>query len=285
MESAIDRSLAAFERRHGLLVTVHDLDGSLAGLVDPLRTRHRHAICTEMKDGPRAVACHRFEVGELHPAVGRLAGGRVHRCHAGLVEWVMPVAGPAGRPCAILFAGPCRWVGPSGGLVDAEERPHPGRSRLPAVDAAAAADVLELLAQLAARIEQTVRGLPRPGGRTPRTRLEILQLLLRHHGHEPIGLDDLARRWGVGRGRASHLVAELTGSTWRGLLLAHRLRIACHLLRTTDLPVQRVAERAGFTDRAAFGRAFAAACGASPGRWRRMQDAWDPRRSPPADAG
>ena len=65
MQSPVDVSIAAFEQAHDLTVTVHDCDGRLAGLVDPVRTRHRHSLCTAVKSGPDAHHCYRFEVTEL----------------------------------------------------------------------------------------------------------------------------------------------------------------------------------------------------------------------------
>ena len=109
MLSAIDRSLEAFERVHGLKVTIHDLDGSLAGAIDIKRTRHRHPICAQIKDSHHGSACYQFEYTALRPQLPQLHGGRIQRCHAGLVEWVMPVRDEQQVLRAVLFAG--RGVG------------------------------------------------------------------------------------------------------------------------------------------------------------------------------
>jgi transcriptional regulator GlxA family with amidase domain len=76
----------------------------------------------------------------------------------------------------------------------------------------------------------------------------------------------------VSTSRATHPVRELTGCSWRHLLMNRRLQLAGHLLRTTDLPLDAVAQRSGFGVRVALGRAFRQHHGTSPGRWRRQQE-------------
>ena len=93
-----------------------------------------------------------------------------------------------------------------------------------------------------------------------------------HHATDSINLGDVAALWGVGRSRASHIVRELTGKSWRELVTQQRLKIAAHLLRSSDLSIQAIAERAGFVDRVAFGRAFKQHYASTPGNWRRQQD-------------
>ena len=106
----------------------------------------------------------------------------------------------------------------------------------------------------------------------PRDRAGALNALIQLHGHEDISLSSIARRWGVSTSRASHVVTEITGMSWRELLTTHRLRLACHLLRTTDLALPVVAQRCGSGDRVSFGRLFRKAYGTPPGQWRRQQD-------------
>lgn len=272
--SPIDHSIAAFEAAHQVTVTLHDLDGSLGASVDPLRSRHRHRLCDTIKAGSQAGRCYRFEVNDLRPRLDRLTEGRIHRCHAGLVEWVMPIRAGNDHIHGVLFAGPRRWVGPCSQLVDEQIRAVAGCELLPSIDAEGAHTLLEMLAQLAARLCQHVeqQALPCSSRPAPKGRREHLQEVLRHHAHEAVGLDRLARRWGVSTSRATHLVRELTGCSWRQLLMNRRLQLAGHLLRTTDLALDAVAQRSGFGERVALGRAFRQHHGTSPGRWRRQQD-------------
>lgn len=53
------------------------------------------------------------------------------------------------------------------------------------------------------------------------------------------------------------------------LVRRERIAAARHLLRTTDLSVAEIATAVGYTDATAFIRAWRAATGATPGRWRR----------------
>jgi transcriptional regulator GlxA family with amidase domain len=60
------------------------------------------------------------------------------------------------------------------------------------------------------------------------------------------------------------------------------VKYACRLLEGTDLPVEHVAERAGFGTPTALRRHFARALETSPAAYRRAFRAAEPRRPPPA---
>ncbi|MBA3848044.1 MAG: helix-turn-helix domain-containing protein [Planctomycetes bacterium] len=63
---------------------------------------------------------------------------------------------------------------------------------------------------------------------------------------------------------------RLFGVGFQELLLRERVRTAEHLLRHTDEPLERIARRSGFGDASMLYRAFRAAFGVSPGRYRRI---------------
>lgn len=272
MLTAIDRSFEAFERIHGVKVTIHDLDGSLAGAMDIKRTRHRHPICAEIKNSPRGAACYHYEYTALRPQLDTLPGGRIQRCHAGLVEWVMPIRDDQKTLRAVLFVGPRRWEGSTVTLHDEQKEPTNALAQLPVTHAEEAAYLLEVTAQLAARVAQHLQSLPHGGVHDSKDRQSSLEWLLYHHVNDAINLGDVARMWGVGKSRASHIVRELTGTSWRELVTQQRLKIASHLLRSSDLSVQEIAGRTGFVDRVAFGRAFKRRFATTPGKWRRARD-------------
>lgn len=65
------------------------------------------------------------------------------------------------------------------------------------------------------------------------------------------------------------LAAE--GLSFRALLRARRVALACRLLRDSGMSVLQVALRVGYTEGASFTRAFAAETGLPPADWRRRQ--------------
>ena len=63
---------------------------------------------------------------------------------------------------------------------------------------------------------------------------------------------------------------ETCGQGFATLLREARIRAACAPLQGTALPVEAIAARCGLPDPSGFNRAFRAATGQSPGRWRRV---------------
>ncbi|MCS7480007.1 GlxA family transcriptional regulator [Umezawaea endophytica] len=86
---------------------------------------------------------------------------------------------------------------------------------------------------------------------------------------DPIGVGDLARHAGLS-GRTFHRAfVDATGSTPGRWLQVQRVRLAQRLLETTDLPVHRVAERAGLGTPANLRRRLHAELGVGPDAYRR----------------
>lgn len=276
MDTAAERAIAAFERLHGLLVTVHDLRGDLWHQVAPARLAHRHPLCRAVKGGPAGTRCERFELDALRAELARTGAGRCHVCHAGLVEWVVPVRSAAGLDW-VLFAGP-RRAGPRLGArrdgQPATRGAWAAGATLPApVDDAEAADLLEALQALAARLEQ-LRGPVRPRGEGRAARdgeahraARIAAFLAQRHA-EPVRLADLARVLGVSADRAGREVRRLHGRGFAALLAERRLVEAATLLRTTGRPVLAIALACGFNDPSHFHARFRRRFGLTPAAWR-----------------
>lgn len=70
-----------------------------------------------------------------------------------------------------------------------------------------------------------------------------------------------------------HLAAR--GTSFAALLRDARIDAACQLLAQTRLPLATVAAALGYSEQAAFSRAFRASIGQSPRRWRQLQAATD----------
>lgn len=87
---------------------------------------------------------------------------------------------------------------------------------------------------------------------------------------DPHSVESLADRAGMSRAAFAKRFAEAYGAGPMELLRNLRVRKAGELLHKTDLPVKRIAETVGFSSRSAFSRTFEAACGQSPGAFRKQ---------------
>lgn len=89
------------------------------------------------------------------------------------------------------------------------------------------------------------------------------------HLDQDLSVETLADRAAMSpRTFARRFVAE-TGATPHGWVTAQRIRLAEQLLEETDLPVEQVARRAGFSSAATMRQQFAKARGVSPHLYRR----------------
>lgn len=267
-------ALRTFEAWTALRVCVHDLHGGLAPVIDPARAMHSGPFCALAKRSVHAWRCYAFEVEQLRPRLASLGQGRTQRCHAGLVEWVVPVL-EDGQPLAVLFAGQRRagdWTpthtGPASGLGTPKG--------VPVVTAEQAQQYLEGLRQLAARLRLWLRERGHVHGEPGRA--ARIRTFIDSHHDQSLRLADLASHLGVSPSRAAHLVREQTGESWTSLLTAARLATACRLLHHTGLPVTDIALRSGFGDPSHFQRIFRRHFAITPGRYRKDLEARDQSR-------
>lgn len=109
------------------------------------------------------------------------------------------------------------------------------------------------------------RPLPEPAGAsTAATRAWALERL-----HEPLGLPRLAGRAGMSVRTFTRRFREETGVSPAQWLLRQRVEEARRLLETTDLPIDRVADRAGFGTATSMRQHLHAAVGVSPTAYRK----------------
>lgn len=206
--------------------------------------------------------------------------GRYHCCHAGLMEWVMPVM-HQDRLAWILFAGQAKPKGELPQMIkdirrtqDSIHLPH-----LRHADELYSESVLESLRQLRARLTlwheemQLVFSNPHaprlPGSRGPASRRLLVQTYLyRHHAHA-ISVASLAEHLSLSESRTTHLVRELFGCTYVQLLCQMRLRTAASLLRNSSLSVLEICLSSGFQDLSHFHRVFLKRFGMTPLQFRK----------------
>ena len=266
-----EQAIRCYEAWSGLNVCVHDLDGGrLAAVLHPSRAFHCPGPCIAVKQTVLTDRCYAFEVTDLRPQAYRWPEGRIHRCHAGMVEWMMPIL-DGRRPLVILFAGQRQAGADLTPDPDARQQDAPAR-QLPPCSGEQAALLLEGLRQLAARLRLWLEDR-RPGPTDqPQSRAHQIQTFIARHHTAALTLGDLAQALHLSKDRAAHAVREATGRSWTELLIETRLRSATELLRSSDAPITSVALASGFNDLAHFHRVFKRHLGISPGRYRRDRE-------------
>jgi AraC-like DNA-binding protein len=82
---------------------------------------------------------------------------------------------------------------------------------------------------------------------------------------------ELARLAGLSRSKFAVRFVEVFGTPPFDYLRDVRMRLACRLLRETDLGIKEISARAGYATEASFSRAFSQWCGCAPGAYRRRK--------------
>lgn len=114
----------------------------------------------------------------------------------------------------------------------------------------------------------------RDGGLHERIQRVLRRLLIAGAPASELRLEPVAALFGL-HGRTLNRRLHAEGTSFKALLDETRYRIACQLLRDTQLPMQELAITLGYADVTAFTRAFHRWSGASPAAWRssRRRDA------------
>lgn len=293
-------AILAFEKLTRLHVSVHEMSGALWSFLPPERFLHMEGACVAAKS-VALERCVKFDVVQTRSAMAVLPEGRVHVCHAGLVEWVVPTI-KNGKLQRLFFAGQ-RRPGPKltcfSGATDPVHTSWAHHVRaLDPVDDEEAEWILESLRQLSARIELWRLNPPQDGlaevidadgpskakpgmlARHMLPRQQIIRYFIDERHTRNVTLADLAQRLHLSESRAGHAVRELCGMSFVQLLIEARLKTAAGLLRHTDLSVAQVAASSGFENASHFHQMFRRKFGTTPHRYRAGSDSTEPGSKP-----
>ena len=277
-------AIEAFERIHGLNVTIHDLDGSLTPFLQPNRFYHRSPLCLAVKAQGHYNACSQFDVKHLRRELVGLPEGRVHICPAGLVEWVVPVFEQQLLRW-VLFAGP-RSAGVTlatmtcgSAILRSKPFSHKKNTLLSAVEETEAQLILEHLRQLTARLWKWVHegnwrhkvscSIPRQLD-SGIMRNTVVRRIIEEEYAGPLTLLMVAKRLCLSESRTSHAVHKACGMSFREMLIQKRLEVAKELLRYSEICVLDIALASGFEDMSHFHRLFRRRIGMTPIQYRKF---------------
>lgn len=91
------------------------------------------------------------------------------------------------------------------------------------------------------------------------------------HLHESLDRPSLSRFAGLSEAELARRFQENLGTSPARWVRERRISFAAELLRSTDEPLEAIAERSGLGDRAHFSKVFAKWCGCPPATWRRNE--------------
>lgn len=285
------QAISTFEKLTRLKITIHDFSGSLRPFMAPEYFQHNQPLCMTVKASPYAAACQNLEIHRLRREIINQPDGRVHLCHAGLVEWVVPGL-QDGKLGWILFAGQ-RTASPRLTKHQRDTAPAPkvspwatGTTLPPPVEDEEAVLILESLRQLSARLQmwqaeaKILLSEAMPGDTAfpainerdelLATRRTQIRRFIHYHHTEAINQTELAEQLCLSESRLRHVVKEICGSTLTELILEARIRTAVALLSHSRLSVREVGLQSGFQDNSNFHRSFQKRMNITPHKFRQV---------------
>lgn len=139
-------------------------------------------------------------------------------------------------------------------------------------------------------------GAGRPGGRPIAVgglatwQITKVQAHVRHNLANELRVEDLAALCRLSTSQFHRSFKQSINMTPYAYILRERMRLACELLRETDLPLSHIALDCGMSDQSHLSNVFRRHIGATPFKWRRQYrrasdtgtvEARSPRASPP----
>ncbi len=265
-------ALLAFERKHDVHLTLHDCRGIFYHADGtpffPGRYMHIHPYCiTGRFETPGwNRRCHEECMLRAEAAADRLRRPFLHSCWKGVTELIVPLE-RNGSLALLLYAGAFRTPG----TELPEELPEPLRqlyAGLP-LPGENLGNELALELQLFGQGLLHYADLCRNRTGAPQERSNQIRRFLEDHAHEEAGLAELAEALHLSVTYTCHLVKYHFGKPFHTLLREERIRRACNLLHSTELPLKAVAAAVGFRNEFYFNRLFTRVCGIPPGEFRK----------------
>jgi AraC-like DNA-binding protein len=256
MHEAI-QAIASFEATHGLRIVVHDL-GNWWDLPAE-RGIHSHHCCQQVKQTAHGWRCYDLEAVDLRDSWRLWPNGRIHCCHAGVVEAAVPLVW-LDELIGVLFAGQIKGTLQTKALCDLVVPTTPAKviwdqhSLRHLRDSSEATNLLEQLRQLAARL--LLLRDPTAPARAPSRERQLERFLQAEYMRTDLCLADVAKQLRLSESRTAHYIKESFGQTFIQLLTHTRLRRAGKLLRNTQTPIADVALQCGYGDLSHFHRVF-----------------------------
>ena len=270
-----ERAIRCFEQWSGTSVAIHGYSDEYEFMLDLQRTKHQHHFCMSFKSTPPGSHCREIDMQELSVAIHYYRNGGIKRCHAGVLEFFMPIWNGI-QLQAILFAGirqaPENWH-PAIPFLDLGTEQKNIAPAVPELLPGEEEHILEGLAQLAARLKQffdPIRDKVISDLHDAPRDVIIRYLICRHYQDSGKTLDIISRTLSLSKSRTLHVIKEETGENFLELLNTVRVNNACFLLRSSLKPIHIISEECGFGNISTFFRVFRKRMGITPLNYRKL---------------
>ena len=281
--SATTQYLSFDSEQLGRLITnLYTLTGIRVNVLDTKGNKlyaHNNAkpFCELMNSDPeghrRCLECDRLA---LEKCMSCESDTYDYRCHAGICEHILPIR-YNGKPFAFLIFGQMldespleeQWKNTEalldwyGGDKNALRESFGEFRRVSREESDAFAEIVAAFASYI-QLDNISRG-------SECDETQLLAQYLDRHFMEQLSLSDIASALGMGMTKLCGLAKQLSGGkTVTQLITGRRVEAAKQLLRTTGLPISRVAEQVGFSDYNYFTRTFRSVTGSTPTQYRKQ---------------
>ena len=233
---------------------------------------HNTVPCREMKKISEE-SCIRYDCLWFCRNAWKFPEGCVKLCHAGILEWVMPVI-REGKLLCLLVAGirrpPEEGIPSELVLIEPDAPVHPlDLSAIPRTERKELFRTQEAFRQLAARLLQWYDRMNRGDfSEADLSKGDLIRIIINREASKHITLKSLAKKIHLSPSRTAHLVKEETGQSFMELLMENRLEYAANLLKNTVRSVSEIAMDCGFGSVTNFHRMFRKYYGITPRNYR-----------------
>ncbi len=245
----------AFEAATGMNVCVHCYNGR--GPFQGDLALHSTPFCIAQKQID-VNACKRDDCCEIHEYVSPATHHFEKVCHGDVHEIVFPIFE---RSCfqAYLYVG--QFLREARRGID-----------VPVLSQDEIDQIIDLGKMLRGFVADTIRRANENLIESS-DRLHRIRLFIREHLQNNPGIADVARSLGLSESRTSHLIKELSGTTFQKLKDEERLGLTKELLVSTNASITWISHRCGFADPNYFSRHFRKAVGSTPTAYREAHSA------------
>ena len=272
MENKLEKAIRCFEYWSNLTVTVHDLTNQIRMILPQERFAHCHNQCCEEKKHSEK-KCKFFDIQVLQNEIWAFNSSGYKICHAGLLEYVMPI-NDNGKRLGIIFAGavkpPINWQSlhpllksQSCNKFECDENFNIEHSK----------QIMEALRMLSITILHDLQEYSRNDQKQlPPTRKEVIHRFVGKHCDSKDLLEKLASKLYLSVPRTIHVVKEETGYSFQQLRTAYQMRLAAARLRFSNESIINVAMQCGFDNVSSLHRNFKKYFNMTPLAYRKQYD-------------
>jgi AraC-like DNA-binding protein len=273
MTNKLENTICCFEYWSNLSVTVHDLTGKLRMILPQERFAHCHHLCRKAKEFSEKL-CRSVDIQILQNEVWAFNNCGYKICHAGLLEYVMPL-NDGGKRIGIIFAGAVKPPADWENLHPLLMSDVPDRKLIcdKNFDWERSRQIIGALRMLSITIMYDLKEFDKEKQRqVSPARKEVIHRFIGEFCDQKDLLEKLARKLYLSIPRTIHVVKEETGYRFQQLRKAYQMRLAAARLRFSNESISHVAAQCGFDDVSTLHRNFKKYFNVTPLAYRKQYD-------------